>query len=137
MGIAAGAVRVLLAAWPYAALHWPCKRIAVVAGLACGGFYTVLTGSQVPMVRSLLMAGFVTLAILAGRRAISMRSLAMAAALLVLIEPDCADRRVDADELCRRDGAAGRPRGVRPAGSPRCTAVAAGPDGRRPGCSGW
>jgi competence protein ComEC len=88
MGIAAGAVRVLLAAWPYAALHWPCKRIAVVSGLACGGFYTVLTGSQVPMMRSLLMAGFVTLAILAGRRAISMRSLAMAALLLVLIEPD-------------------------------------------------
>ena len=53
MGIAAGAVRVLLAVWPYAALRWPCKRIAVMAGLACGGFYTVLTGSQVPMMRSL------------------------------------------------------------------------------------
>ena len=52
MGIAMGAVRMLLAAWPYAALHWPCKRIAVLAGLACGGFYMVLTGSQVPMVRS-------------------------------------------------------------------------------------
>jgi competence protein ComEC len=88
MGITMGAVRLLIAAWPYAALHWPGKRIAVLAGLACGGFYTVLTGSQVPMVRSFLMAAFLALAVLVGRRAISMRSLAMAAGVLVLIEPD-------------------------------------------------
>ena len=81
-------VRMSLAAWPYAALRWPCKRIAVLAGLGCGGFYMVLTGSQVPMVRSFLMAGFVALAILVGRQAISMRSLAIAAALLMLIDPD-------------------------------------------------
>jgi len=88
MGITIGAVRLMIAAWPYAALHWPGKQIAVLAGLACGGFYMVLTGSQVPMVRSFLMAAFVALAMLVGRRAISMRSLAIAAALLVLIEPD-------------------------------------------------
>ena len=81
-------VRTSLAAWPYAALHWPCKRIAVLAGLGCGGFYMVLTGSQVPMVRSFMMAGFVAIAILVGRQAISMRSLAIAAALLILIDPD-------------------------------------------------
>ena len=88
MGIGLALVRLLLAAWPYAALHWPCKRIAVLAALACGGFYMVLTGSQVPMVRSFVMAGFVAIAILVGRRAISMRSLAIAAALLILIDPD-------------------------------------------------
>lgn len=87
MGIGLSLVRGLLAAWPYAALHWPCKHIAALSGLACGGFYMVLTGSQVPMVRSFLMAAFVVAAMLVGRRAISMRSLAIAAALLVLIEP--------------------------------------------------
>lgn len=88
MGIAVAVVRVSLAAWPYAALRWPCKRIAVLAGLGAGAFYMVLTGSQVPMVRSFLMAAFVGLAILAGRRALSMRTLVIAAALLVLVEPD-------------------------------------------------
>ena len=88
MGIAMAVVRTSLAAWPYAALRWPCKRIAVLAGLGCGGFYMVLTGSQVPMVRSFMMAGFVAIAVLVGRQAISMRSLAIAAALLILIDPD-------------------------------------------------
>ena len=88
MGIAVAVVRVSLAAWPYAALRWPCKRIAVLAGLGAGAFYMVLTGSQVPMVRSFLMAAFVAVAILAGRRALSMRTLVIAAALLVLVEPD-------------------------------------------------
>ena len=32
MGIGLVAVRTLLAAWPYAALHWPCKKIAVSLG---------------------------------------------------------------------------------------------------------
>ncbi|HTI84891.1 MAG TPA: ComEC/Rec2 family competence protein [Acetobacteraceae bacterium] len=88
MGIAVALVRLSLAAWPYAALRWPCKRVAVLAGLAAGAFYMVLTGSQVPMVRSFLMAAFVGVAMLAGRRALSMRSLAIAAALLILVEPD-------------------------------------------------
>ena len=113
MGIAMAVVRMSLAAWPYAALRWPCKRIAILAGLGCGGFYMVLTGSQVPMVRSFLMAGFVAVAVLVGRQAISMRSLAIAAALLILIDPLFADRCLDADELCRRDGADSGPRGIR------------------------
>ncbi len=87
MGIAIYAVRLLLAAWTYAALRWASKSIAALSGLAAGGFYTVLTGSQVPMVRSFIMAGFVAFAMLVGRRAISMRSLALAAALLTLVDP--------------------------------------------------
>ena len=87
MGIGMVALRALLAAWPYAALHWPCKHIAGLVGLACGAFYMVLTGVQVPMVRSFLMAGLVTAAVLVGRRAFSMRSLALAAGLLLLAEP--------------------------------------------------
>ena len=88
MGIGVTVVRLSLAAWPYAALRWPCKHIAVLAGLGAGAFYMVLTGSQVPMVRSFLMAAFVGVAMLAGRRALSMRTLVVAAALLVLVAPD-------------------------------------------------
>ena len=44
----------------------------------------LLTGSQVPMQRSFAMACLVTLGILAGRRAISLRGLAWAAAAVMV-----------------------------------------------------
>ena len=47
----------------------------------------VLTGMHVPIVRSFAMACLFTLAVLAGRRAISLRGLALAAMVLMLIEP--------------------------------------------------
>ena len=47
------------------------KQIAALAGLMAAALYTPLTGSEVPMLRSLAMAALVVLGILAGRRAIS------------------------------------------------------------------
>jgi competence protein ComEC len=47
----------------------------------------LLTGSQVPMQRSFAMAALVTLALLSGRHAITMRGLALAAAAVMLIAP--------------------------------------------------
>ena len=47
----------------------------------------VLTGMHVPIIRSFAMACLYTIAVLAGRRAISMRGLALAATVLMLIEP--------------------------------------------------
>lgn len=87
IGIAAVAVRRGLALWPWAALHWPLKPVGLVAGLAAGGFYMVLTGTQVPMVRSFLMAALFVVASLTGRRVLSLRSLALAALLLMALDP--------------------------------------------------
>jgi len=47
----------------------------------------VLTGMHVPIVRSFAMACLFTVAVLAGRRALSLRGLALAATALMLIEP--------------------------------------------------
>ena len=47
----------------------------------------LLTGAQVPMQRSFATAVLVTLALLTGRQAVSMRSLALAAAAVMLISP--------------------------------------------------
>lgn len=87
MGLVLATVRFGLSAWEWAALHLPVKPIAAVAALVSGGFYTLLTGAQVPMLRSFAMAALVTLAIVAGRRALSLRAWAMAMAGVVAVAP--------------------------------------------------
>ena len=88
MGLVMGVSRLLLAAWEWAALHWPIKQVAALAALAAGGGYALLTGVHVPILRSFAMAALVTLGLLAGRRAISLRGLAVAAAVLLLTSPE-------------------------------------------------
>jgi competence protein ComEC len=87
MGLVFGAMRLGLAGWEYAALRWPGKPIATLTALAAGGFYMLLTGMHVPIVRSFAMACLVAVAVLAGRRAISLRGLALAAGVLILLAP--------------------------------------------------
>jgi competence protein ComEC len=87
MGMAFFVVRAGLALWPGFALRFGTKPFAAVAALAAGGFYMVLTGSQVPMQRSFAMAALVTLALLAGRRALSPRVLAFAAVVVLALHP--------------------------------------------------
>ena len=88
MGLFLLVARLAFAAWPHAALHWPTKAIAAAVALAAGGAYLVLTGAHVPIVRSFAMACLVTLAIVVGRRALSLRGLALAAAAVVLVAPN-------------------------------------------------
>ena len=87
MGLVMGATRLGLAAWPHAALHWPTKPIAAGAALVVGAGYLVLAGAHVPTTRSFAMASLVTLGIVVGRRALSLRGLSLAAAVLVLWAP--------------------------------------------------
>jgi competence protein ComEC len=88
MGASFWVVRLLIACWRWLALRVDGKAWAGIAALAAGGFYMVLTGSQVPMQRSFATAALVTLALLTGRQAISMRSLALAAAAVMLLAPE-------------------------------------------------
>lgn len=88
MGVAMGATRLLLASSEHAALHWPTKAIAAGAALAVGGAYLLLTGAHLPIMRSFAMACLVTLGLVVGRRALSLRGLALAAAALMLLSPN-------------------------------------------------
>jgi competence protein ComEC len=88
MGLVFGLLRMLLAVWERPALYWPTKPIAAVAALAAGGGYLLLTGAHVPIIRSFSMACLVTLGVLLGRRAVSLRGLALAMATLLLIAPE-------------------------------------------------
>ena len=87
MGLTMGGLRMLLAAWEYGALRLPTRQIAAVAALAAGALYMALTGMHLPTVRSLAMAALGVLALLLGRRALSMRGLGLAAMILLLASP--------------------------------------------------
>jgi competence protein ComEC len=88
MGLFLGASRLVLAVWEHAALNWPCKQISVLVALSAGGIYMVMTGAHVPIVRSFSMACLVALGVLTGRRAISLRGLALAAIVLMVLAPN-------------------------------------------------
>jgi len=87
MGLSYGLLRRLLALVPWVALRVPGRPVAALGALLAGGLYMLLTGAQLPMQRSFAMAGFATLALLAGRRAFSLRGWAIAFAAVVMIAP--------------------------------------------------
>jgi competence protein ComEC len=87
MGLVFAATRLALAAWEWAALRWPTKPIAAVAALLAAAGYMLLTGAHMPVQRSFAMACLFTLGVVVGRRAISLRGLALAMAALVALEP--------------------------------------------------
>ncbi|NHN84990.1 DUF4131 domain-containing protein [Acetobacter musti] len=87
VGLVVAVTRYGLVSVEWIALRWPCKEIAAIAGLLGGAVYVVMTGLHLPALRSLVMAALVVLALVTGRRAASMRGLAVAATLLLLTGP--------------------------------------------------
>ncbi|HEY4123773.1 MAG TPA: ComEC/Rec2 family competence protein, partial [Rhizomicrobium sp.] len=81
-------VRALLALFPPIALYYPIKKWAAVAALFGAAFYLLVSGCEAPAVRSYIMLAMMFLAILADRPALSMRSVVLAAGLILLIEPE-------------------------------------------------
>ena len=81
-------VRALFALSPAALLALPVKSIAAVAAILAAIAYDIFAGSEIATERSLIMTMIVFGAVLAHRRAISMRNLALAAVILILLEPE-------------------------------------------------
>ncbi len=81
------AVRLLVAAWPWLALRVSGKRCAAAAGLVACGVYLAISGAHPPARRAAITAGVAFLAMLCGRRPISMRSLALAALAVLALQP--------------------------------------------------
>jgi competence protein ComEC len=76
-----------LALWPRVALTLPIKKLAALAALvACLG-YLGISGANVPAQRAFVMTGLVFLAILVDRTALSMRTVALAAGLVLVLAP--------------------------------------------------
>ncbi|HSC19483.1 MAG TPA: ComEC/Rec2 family competence protein [Rhizomicrobium sp.] len=81
------AVRALLALFPSIALTQPIKKWAALAALASATFYLVISGAATPATRAYIMLAAMLIAILFERPAISMRSLGLAATVILLLEP--------------------------------------------------
>ena len=70
------------------ALRFPVKKIAAVGALFAVGAYLIVSGINVPALRSFIMAAVAFGAILLDRPAISMRGLALAAFIVILLFPE-------------------------------------------------
>jgi ComEC/Rec2-related protein len=82
-----GAVRGLFALFPAFAARHAIKKYAALAALAGTGFYLLLAGDQVAASRSFLMIAIMLTAIMFDRAALSMRNLAIAGLIILLITP--------------------------------------------------
>jgi len=78
----------LLALSPRLALRWPLVLIAAGAGALAGVGYTLLTGAEVPTVRSCIAALLVLAGIAIGREALTLRLVATGAILVLLLWPE-------------------------------------------------
>ena len=81
-------VRALLALVPSIALVYPIKKWAAVAALVGASIYLIIGGAAVPATRAYVMLATMLLAILFDRPALSMRSVALAAAVILLLRPE-------------------------------------------------
>lgn len=83
-------VRALLALSPTLAACHPIKKWAAVAGLLMGLAYMILADASVATQRSYIMLAVMFIAILFDRPALSMRNLAIAALIILVVFPEAA-----------------------------------------------
>lgn len=91
MAVVAGviffAVRALLALIPALTAAFPIKKWSAAAALAAAAFYLLLSGAEVATQRSFFMTAVVLIAVMVDRRAITFRTLAVAAMIVLAIAP--------------------------------------------------
>ncbi len=87
-GIIFFAVRAAMAAIPVLALRWPLKKISALMAFGAGFGYLALSGMAISTQRAFFMVSIVLLAVLLERRALSMRLVAMAAFVILLVQPE-------------------------------------------------
>lgn len=81
-------VRAILAAIPAVALNYPIKKWAALAALGGATFYLIVSGAATPATRAYVMLATMLTAILVDRPALSMRSLALASLVILLLRPE-------------------------------------------------
>jgi competence protein ComEC len=87
-GVVFFAVRALLALIPGLATSFPIKKWSAAAALFAAAFYLLLSGAEVATQRSLYMTAVVLIAVMVDRRAITFRTLALAAMIVLLLAPE-------------------------------------------------
>jgi len=87
-GVVFFVVRALLALVPALTVGFPIKKWAAAAALAASAFYLLLSGAEVATQRSFYMTAVVLIAVIVDRRAITFRTLALAAMIVLVIAPE-------------------------------------------------
>lgn len=91
MGMIAGfmflIVRWSLACIPTIALKYDTKKIAAVLAIIMSFIYLIISGWQIATQRAFIMTALVLVGVLVGRKAISMRMIAWAALIILILEP--------------------------------------------------
>ena len=87
-GVVFFAVRALLALIPPLTVGFPIKKWSAAAALLAAAFYLLLSGAEVATQRSFFMTAVVLIAIMVDRRAVTFRTLAVAAMIVLTIAPE-------------------------------------------------
>lgn len=80
-------IRLLVALIPPLALRWDSKKAAAIFAIVLSAFYLMISGAEVPTQRAFIMTFVVLLGVLMSRRAISMRTISLAALIILVISP--------------------------------------------------
>lgn len=92
IGLVAGILfftaRGLLALFEPVALRYPIKKWAAMCAIIGALIYVLLAGASIPTQRAFLMTGLIMAAVLVDRSSLSVRLIAWAAAILLLIAPE-------------------------------------------------
>jgi competence protein ComEC len=81
-------IRLVIAAWPWLALRVPAKKVAAAGALLAVIVYLVISGQPPPAQRAAITAGVAFAAVLLGRRALTLHSLAIAALVVIALQPE-------------------------------------------------
>jgi competence protein ComEC len=87
-GVVFFAIRALLALVPALTVSFPIKKWSAAAALLAAAFYLLLSGAEVATQRSFFMTAVVLIAVMVDRRAITFRTLAVAALIVLAIAPE-------------------------------------------------
>ncbi len=87
-GFVYGLLRFSMTLVPAFALRVPTRKLAALGALGAGGFYLALSGGNVATERAFIMVAVMLVAVLLDRRAISLRSVAMAAMVILILRPE-------------------------------------------------
>src|SRR6202000_994376 len=87
-GVVFFTVRALLALIPGLTVSFPIKKWAAAAALAAAAFYLLLSGADVATQRSFFMTAVVLIAVIVDRRAVTFRTLAVAAMIVLAVAPE-------------------------------------------------
>jgi competence protein ComEC len=87
-GVVFFAIRALLAFFPVLTVGFPIKKWAAAGALAAAAFYLLLSGAEVATQRSFYMTAVVLIAVMVDRRAVTFRTLALAAMVVLALAPE-------------------------------------------------